>query len=1151
MHIRDLMTADQFVYESGYGWHFYNWARNTRLGPDYVYAQHVYRFFENAIHATNMLLAAIEESSATDIQKQYLGLAYAYRAMLYLDMARMYEYLPCDVTQPRSYTGKDIYRLTVPIITEKATTEEISRLTRATRQEMYDFILSDINKATTLLDGYERTNKKLPDLACVHGLKARLYMWVEDYANAAKSARQAIRLYDGTPLTESEMLDVENGFNSMTPSAWMWGAQPYANDEPVTSGIVNWTSWMSNEATFGYASVGPYVAITPSLYNEIRDGDIRKKLFKVTGDEPHLETSSWDDIPAYASLKFRPYQGKYDDYSVGAQSAYPLMRIEEMYLIEAEATAHDNLARGVALLNDFMQKYRDASYNLSTDSINEYTAVHEIVKQKRIELWGEGQTFFDIKRLNMAVDRTGQADANYISDYEKFATTMRPAWMNLPFVTRNGMTYKWNTAGEENPDPSDLYRSGGGSTEREQTFNVTLTVGFVNELFGGNAAAEAFTANACTLDSLEGIRLKAPFSAVADSTMDYDGADIAITLNGNCAAIPRQPSGFRVNGETVYIQSVKDGEYADGIIRFLSSTISAVYGNKSKTISCATEIRLPGCAYNPSVLLALKTVSSDYRPSAISHDGMQYMRVYMTRMNDLDEVRLACVPYEQRETAIERLKNDATYGAVAHEVGWVDIPMYEVDGEICYVCVGLLDGTIQYTNSSQSYEYPDYSMYIEDKEQTVDKTGVAVVQLRYTFGYQVDKAYLAFVDKYATEDEIRELYRKNQLPSMILAPFTPGEMSAAQIPFPGKYGEYKVVALAISNNKLVKVSEGDDVSETEYFENPSRELTVTGGKMTENTDGSLTVSFSYNAEAFEGAYVALLQDSLLTGNIWENVKACQDKVKITGSGTASVTVANPTKSAYYTLVICGYDDGRIEKDVKGDRLSLNEPWTKWYNSKSQWVANGMNAEDWPLGDMENVTCTYTYVNYWSGVDMGRSIYYRQSRIDATQAQFKVENWGAGTDLVIEYNPETSACQILPQYVVDNSSYGAVNIMDLPNLNPEMFTYQDFPCYYDKEVGLFTLCNAYVVSAGAWGGNPEYIQVDGFNAVVDSLSGTSGDSDTTHYAKARIPIRHKVVHFDKISSPSAIGGKLTRQARPTTDDRVVTIDDDGLVTGRRY
>ena len=155
------------------------------------------------------------------------------------------------------------------------------------------------------------------------------------------------------------------------------------------------------------------------------------------------------------------------------------------------------------------------------------------------------------------------------------------------------------------------------------------------------------------------------------------------------------------------------------------------------------------------------------------------------------------------------------------------------------------------------------------------------------------------------------------------------------------------------------------------------------------------------------------------------------------------------------------------------------PWTEWCNSKAQWVSLGMDAEDWPLGDMDNVTCTYTYVNYWSGEDKGLSIYYRQSTIDATQAQFKVLNWGAGTDLVIEYNPETSNCQILPQYVVDNSKYGAVNIMDLPNLNPEKYTYQNFPCYYDKEAGLFTLCNAYAVSTGAWGGSAEYIQVDGF------------------------------------------------------------------------
>ena len=53
------------------------------------------------------------------------------------------------------------------------------------------------------------------------------------------------------------------------------------------------------------------------------------------------------------------------------------MRVEEMYFIEAEAAAHLDAAQGVALLTDFMKKYRDPNYVCpvsSTDDVVEEIA---------------------------------------------------------------------------------------------------------------------------------------------------------------------------------------------------------------------------------------------------------------------------------------------------------------------------------------------------------------------------------------------------------------------------------------------------------------------------------------------------------------------------------------------------------------------------------------------------------------------------------------------------------------------------------------------------------------------------------------------------------------------------------------------------------
>jgi len=126
--------------------------------------------------------------------------------------------------------------------------------------------------------------------------------------------------------------------------------------------------------------------------------------------------------------------------------------VEEMYFIEAEAAAHQNADQGKSLVESFMKNYRDAGYTCMATS--QAAIIEEIVFQKRVELVGEGQTFFDIKRLNYGVKR-GYEGTNFI-ETARFNTTTRPAWMNLVMVrtekNNNSAVDGWN-----NPDPSDVY----------------------------------------------------------------------------------------------------------------------------------------------------------------------------------------------------------------------------------------------------------------------------------------------------------------------------------------------------------------------------------------------------------------------------------------------------------------------------------------------------------------------------------------------------------------------------------------------------------------------------------------------------------------------------------------------------------------------
>ena len=303
MHVRDVMTGDLPVVSSGYNW-YSSWEGNEAQGESMIYGQFIWNYYWSAVLTTNKLLSAIDEETASDAQKGYLGAAYAFRALFYLDMAQMYEFLPNDKT-----TATNVQGLTVPIIRETTTEQEARNNPRVTREEMAAFILEDLNKAEEFIGFLEATDKVLPHLDVVYGLKARYYLWLEDYANARTYARQAIDATDVTPMTEDNCLSTTNGFNDI--SKWMWGAQLMSEDNQVQTGIVNWASWMSNETSFGYSGIGPFLMIDANMYNRISDTDFRKKLWKapagsnLDGETPFLPGFE-DKLCDYASVKFRP-----------------------------------------------------------------------------------------------------------------------------------------------------------------------------------------------------------------------------------------------------------------------------------------------------------------------------------------------------------------------------------------------------------------------------------------------------------------------------------------------------------------------------------------------------------------------------------------------------------------------------------------------------------------------------------------------------------------------------------------------------------------------------------------------------------------------------------------------------------------------------
>ena len=464
MIIRDMMGNDMGFPTSSYANHFYRFGACQYMGGEYIYAAYIWEYYYKLVLTANSVINVVNPETATKEQLGYLGAAYAVRAMAYLDLGRMYEFLPNDKTSSINSDGNDVLGLTVPIVTPTMTETEARNNPRVKKADLVTFIKGDIEKAKEYIPNVsDRLNRTIPNLACVYGLEARLNMWTEEYAAAATAAQNAITASGMTPLSEAVALDKASGMN--TYSQFMWCCNLVKEDDAVKSGIVNFTSWMSNQTSFGYtgSATGQYMICDRKFYERISSTDWRKKWWqapegsdlrnqKSKNHIEYLTPTDAEDMPEFAALKFRPGQGNVDDYNVGCAVAIPLMRVEEMYFIKAEAEAHSNPAAGIATLTDFMTQYRDAAY--TTNASSKEDAIDEIIFQKRVELWGEGQIFFDYKRLNMSVNR-GYSGTPFFSAL-RLNTEGRPAWMNLVISVSeyqdNQAVNHWN-----NPDPSDLY----------------------------------------------------------------------------------------------------------------------------------------------------------------------------------------------------------------------------------------------------------------------------------------------------------------------------------------------------------------------------------------------------------------------------------------------------------------------------------------------------------------------------------------------------------------------------------------------------------------------------------------------------------------------------------------------------------------------
>ena len=408
-------------------------ANQTRVAVPYMT---LYKIIKSTNDIIGPLLLVDELSEA---QKGYLGVAYTYRALMYHDLYNLY--LPAL----NKYTDcSRVEGLTAPIIL--STSEEASeyKTARAPEDVMAAQVFADLDRAEELLADYHPSTNRYPTLPVVYGIKARMYMAVKDYANAAKYARQAIDISGKTPLTEAEWTSPTQAFcDASGNNSWMWY---YSISAENMGNLCNPTGFLAGESDWGYNSLTQF-SLHRWMYDRMNRSDFRKQSFidpdretypasyyKWADQTNYLKYYPFESLPDYFSIKIRCKGGDWENYSVGGAVDWPMMRVEEMYLIEAEAIGmSQGESAGIQKLEEFVKTYRDPDYSYAQAAaafgegfVKNFQ--EEVLFQKRIEFLGEGVGLFDAKRIRPGM-KTWYAGSKVIHDTMKYdIEEISPYW---------------------------------------------------------------------------------------------------------------------------------------------------------------------------------------------------------------------------------------------------------------------------------------------------------------------------------------------------------------------------------------------------------------------------------------------------------------------------------------------------------------------------------------------------------------------------------------------------------------------------------------------------------------------------------------------------------------------------------------------------
>ncbi len=368
----DAKGGDFTIYSQGRGLdNLYSFNHSATNGS-YVgfWSQIYFSILQTNNLLENIAKLEVKEPTAFNSTK---GQALTARAMMYFDLVRLYG---------KSYDDNKT-SFGVPIVLTKLPSD--AQPLRATVEQNYTQILKDLNDATPLLS--KTKTKGYINYYANLAMKARVYLYMKDNVLALKAAEEIINapgvysLYSNANWVNS--WSTEAGSESI----FELGVVPLENDLTTSSlGFYHRRKAHGASTALGWFGASDYfLARLGQDPTDVRWG-------VMSFDE--VSNSRLGALYKYSGSTALTGDGKATPTAVNIK----LIRLSEIYLIAAEASLVSNPGQAAIYLNGI----RKRSPNLAPATATTIS-IDMILDERSKELYGEGQRFFDMIRLNKSI----------------------------------------------------------------------------------------------------------------------------------------------------------------------------------------------------------------------------------------------------------------------------------------------------------------------------------------------------------------------------------------------------------------------------------------------------------------------------------------------------------------------------------------------------------------------------------------------------------------------------------------------------------------------------------------------------------------------------------------------------------------------------